>query len=244
MPAIVERIRKAIHREHPGMAKSRTYAIATSAAKKKLGIRGHTTEGEMMRAAHEKTAQGRPGFGGGPYAAGPGGKCVCTSCGHEQEHVAGESCRSKKCPKCGASMARKGFEKVSAFEEGFYDELEKIGKAKTKKELTWAYRHPVASPLLIHPAFAPLEIKGIAAGRGVLEKAPWSVRHPLLTTAGGGVGGAVLGSLLGGALAGHLGKDVKTGITAGGQVGGGLGALGGGIYSGVKGRRFLQQHSR
>ena len=70
--------------------------------------------------------EAQPRFGGGSYAAGPGGICTCTSCGHEVRHAPGQACRGMKCPKCGAPMARKGFEKVSAFNEGFFDELEKI----------------------------------------------------------------------------------------------------------------------
>ncbi|MGD9108368.1 MAG: NifB/NifX family molybdenum-iron cluster-binding protein [Gammaproteobacteria bacterium] len=44
--------------------------------------------------------QGRRGF------AGPGGYCVCTSCGEKVKHQPGVPCRSLNCPKCGAIMAR------------------------------------------------------------------------------------------------------------------------------------------
>ena len=47
-----------------------------------------------------------PGLGGGPYAAGPGGYCVCPSCGHREAHTAGTPCYQKKCPQCGAKMTR------------------------------------------------------------------------------------------------------------------------------------------
>lgn len=47
-----------------------------------------------------------PGRMGGPQAAGPGGACVCTSCGHREQHVAGQPCYQKKCPECGAQMIR------------------------------------------------------------------------------------------------------------------------------------------
>lgn len=43
---------------------------------------------------------------GGSQAAGPGGYCVCPSCGHRVEHVAGEPCYQKKCPECGTQMTR------------------------------------------------------------------------------------------------------------------------------------------
>lgn len=43
---------------------------------------------------------------GGPKAAGPGGDCVCPSCGQREPHVAGVPCYQKKCPKCGTQMIR------------------------------------------------------------------------------------------------------------------------------------------
>jgi len=61
--------------------------------------------------------QGRGGGGGsggggggrgrmGGSAAGPGGDCVCPSCGHREPHAVGKPCMQKTCPKCGAKMAR------------------------------------------------------------------------------------------------------------------------------------------
>jgi hypothetical protein len=47
-----------------------------------------------------------PGRMGGSKAAGPGGNCVCPSCGHKEPHVAGEPCYQKKCSKCGVQMVR------------------------------------------------------------------------------------------------------------------------------------------
>jgi len=47
------------------------------------------------------------GRNGGPEAAGPGGLCVCPSCGHEEEHDVGEPCDDLACTECGAAMARK-----------------------------------------------------------------------------------------------------------------------------------------
>jgi hypothetical protein len=47
-----------------------------------------------------------PGRMGGPSAAGPGGDCVCPSCGHRQAHVASVPCYKQKCPKCGTQMVR------------------------------------------------------------------------------------------------------------------------------------------
>lgn len=47
-----------------------------------------------------------PGQGGGPKAAGPGGNCICPSCGHRMTHQVGQPCTALTCPKCGAQMAR------------------------------------------------------------------------------------------------------------------------------------------
>ncbi len=53
------------------------------------------------------------GFGrgrmGGPYAAGPGGTCVCSNqdCQQEVPHQIGVPCVQQKCPKCGSPMVRK-----------------------------------------------------------------------------------------------------------------------------------------
>ena len=52
---------------------------------------------------------GRGGRMGGPFAAGPGGVCVCTNpdCKNEVTHGAGVPCYQTKCPKCGSPMIRK-----------------------------------------------------------------------------------------------------------------------------------------
>jgi len=43
---------------------------------------------------------GRGGRMGGPVAAGPGGACICLSCGHQETHERGVPCATRKCPKC------------------------------------------------------------------------------------------------------------------------------------------------
>lgn len=48
----------------------------------------------------------RRGLGRGGQFAGPGGVCVCPSCGHEETHVRGQPCNQKKCPKCNTIMTR------------------------------------------------------------------------------------------------------------------------------------------
>ncbi len=44
---------------------------------------------------------------GGPFAAGPGGECVCPKCGTATPHTPGQSCNRQTCPKCGSTMTRK-----------------------------------------------------------------------------------------------------------------------------------------
>jgi hypothetical protein len=43
---------------------------------------------------------------GGPFAAGPGGNCVCPKCGATVPHVVRQPCNQKDCPKCGTKMTR------------------------------------------------------------------------------------------------------------------------------------------
>ena len=49
---------------------------------------------------------GGQGRGQGGNFAGPGGYCVCPSCGYKEAHVQGTPCLNKTCPKCGAKMTR------------------------------------------------------------------------------------------------------------------------------------------
>ncbi len=49
---------------------------------------------------------GRGGQGGNRPGSGPGGYCVCPSCGHKVTHGAGVPCYTVKCPKCGAQMVK------------------------------------------------------------------------------------------------------------------------------------------
>ena len=49
---------------------------------------------------------GGVGRQGGPKAAGPGGYCVCPSCGHREPHTVGAPCYAKACSQCGTKMVR------------------------------------------------------------------------------------------------------------------------------------------
>ena len=49
---------------------------------------------------------GGGGTGGTKAGAGPGGGCICPSCGHKAPHQVGQPCYQSKCPKCGAQMVR------------------------------------------------------------------------------------------------------------------------------------------
>jgi len=50
---------------------------------------------------------GRGRMGGSKPGAGPGGECVCPSCGTTASHQAGIPCYQIECPSCGTSMVRK-----------------------------------------------------------------------------------------------------------------------------------------
>jgi hypothetical protein len=46
------------------------------------------------------------GLMGGPFAAEPGGNCVCPKCGQKVPHIVGEPCSNQTCPACGTRMTR------------------------------------------------------------------------------------------------------------------------------------------
>lgn len=55
--------------------------------------------------------RGQGGGGGGRgrmggFGGGPGGNCVCPSCGKKAPHQRGVPCYEQKCPECGANMTR------------------------------------------------------------------------------------------------------------------------------------------
>lgn len=50
--------------------------------------------------------RGRGRMGGNRPGAGPGGECLCPSCGAKAPHQVGVPCYGVNCPKCGAKMVR------------------------------------------------------------------------------------------------------------------------------------------
>jgi len=67
-------------------------------------------DGTGPRGQGPKTGRGTKRGGGrgrgGGFAAGPGGDCVCTSCGERVANQTATPCFERKCPKCGAIMTR------------------------------------------------------------------------------------------------------------------------------------------
>ena len=53
------------------------------------------------------SGRGQGGGRMGGFAAGPGGSCVCPSCGYTAPHRLGSPCFQQACPKCGTPMTRK-----------------------------------------------------------------------------------------------------------------------------------------
>ncbi len=64
---------------------------------------GPRTGRGMGRSQGQSQGRGRMG---GPYAAGPGGNCVCPKCGATAAHAAGQPCTAISCPECGTKMTR------------------------------------------------------------------------------------------------------------------------------------------
>lgn len=74
-------------------------------------------EGENAMPRNMGMGGGRGGGGGrgqgrgmgcmkGPFAAEPGGACVCSKCGEKASHTPGQPCLQMACPKCGTPMTR------------------------------------------------------------------------------------------------------------------------------------------
>ena len=128
----------------------------------------------------------------------------------------------------------------------FFDELEKIAELskkelkaklraekrteKFKKNISVSERHPYLSGI---PMTGAGFHKGVAAEKGRLKKAPWSVRHPNIHPALFGLGGAAIGAGLGAAI------DPQA-ASAGAVVGSLAGTFGGRAYGIHKGKKYLK----
>ncbi|MBD3247466.1 DUF134 domain-containing protein [Candidatus Pacearchaeota archaeon] len=77
-------------------------AIKIKGGKYKMVQRAGAGKGRGLR--RRAPAGGRGRMGGS--SAGPGGKCKCPKCGHEEPQTRGQPCMNKKCPKCGKLMTR------------------------------------------------------------------------------------------------------------------------------------------
>ena len=68
--------------------------------------RGDATGTHFEGAAESARGRGRGRMSGSKAGAGPGGQCVCPSCGATVTHQAGLPCYQIECPKCNTSMVR------------------------------------------------------------------------------------------------------------------------------------------
>ena len=68
--------------------------------------RGDGTGTHFEGAAESDRGSGRGRMSGSKAGAGPGGQCVCPSCGATVTHQAGLPCYQIECPECNASMVR------------------------------------------------------------------------------------------------------------------------------------------
>jgi hypothetical protein len=78
--------------------------------KEAIKMPGGDGTGPFGRGANTGRGAGRGGgrgrMGGNRPGAGPGGNCMCPSCGAKAAHQAGVPCYSISCPKCAAKMVR------------------------------------------------------------------------------------------------------------------------------------------
>ena len=88
-----------------------TFNRLVSSARKKIAdaiVHGKSIkiEGGMYKMVGFGRGRGGRGKMGGPFAAGPGGTCVCPKCKYKVPHQVGIPCYQMKCPKCGGTMVR------------------------------------------------------------------------------------------------------------------------------------------
>lgn len=63
-------------------------------------------DGTGPRGEGAGTGRGRGKAWSGGFRAGPGGYCICPSCGERVTHRLGKACFDMKCPNCESKMAR------------------------------------------------------------------------------------------------------------------------------------------
>jgi hypothetical protein len=78
-------------------------ALATGTAVDPAAMTGGAA---LRQESLEGSVRDRMGRNGGPHKAGPGGACVCPSCGLRMEHTTGDPCTLRKCTDCGATLTR------------------------------------------------------------------------------------------------------------------------------------------
>ena len=67
-------------------------------------MQGSAERGSKGGGAGGGRGEGRGSMGGA--GRGPGGECVCPSCGKKVPHERGVPCYQVRCPKCDAAMTR------------------------------------------------------------------------------------------------------------------------------------------
>lgn len=62
--------------------------------------------GMMNQFGRPVVSGGRGKMGGDKPGSGPGGNCVCPSCGATTPHATGVPCNQTSCPKCSTTMTK------------------------------------------------------------------------------------------------------------------------------------------
>jgi len=89
----------------PQYRRGYSYSSATKPRQSGAGFL-FMSNGRGGRGSRGSGGRGKGKMGG--FAAGPGGSCVCPSCGYSTSHVIGTPCYQQTCPKCGSRMTRRG----------------------------------------------------------------------------------------------------------------------------------------
>lgn len=119
-----------------------------------------------------------------PMGLGPGGKCVCPTCGYRDEHDTGVPCFERTCPKCGESMTRvASLEKAADTGDEIASNLEAAGYKITDRNISYE-----DEPYEAFYGFSLLFPDGITEGALIMEPSgAWELFTPL-------IGGEVIAS--------------------------------------------------